>query len=80
MERNDLRGAPHPLFSPGLALSHFFLFGYIKGKSQETEFAEKDDLLAEIPEILNGISGKVLNAVFIEWEKRLQTVPSLCGS
>jgi hypothetical protein len=33
---------------------------------------EKGDLLAEIREILNGISGKVMKAVLIEWEKRLQ--------
>jgi hypothetical protein len=31
------------------------------------------DLLAEIREILNRISSKILEAMFIEWEKRLQT-------
>jgi hypothetical protein len=40
---------------------------------QRTEFTEKDDLLAEIREILNGMSGKVLKAVHIKWEKSLQT-------
>jgi hypothetical protein len=49
------------------------LFGDIKDRLQKNEFTEKDDLLAEIQEILNGMSGKVLKAVFIEWEKRLET-------
>jgi hypothetical protein len=55
MEKNNLRGAPHPAFSPDLAHSDFLLFGCIIGKLQGAEFTEKDDLLAEIREILNGI-------------------------
>jgi hypothetical protein len=42
-------------------------------KLQETEFMEKDDFLVEIREILNGLSRIILKAVFIEWEKQLQT-------
>jgi hypothetical protein len=34
---------------------------------------EKDDLIAEIREMLNGTSGKVLKGVFVEWGKRPQT-------
>jgi hypothetical protein len=55
------------------------LFGYIRDKFQGTEFTEKDDLLAEIQESLNGISGKVLKVVFIEWEKRLETCTDAGG-
>jgi hypothetical protein len=33
---------------------------------------EKDDLLAEIREILNGTSDKILKAVLIEWQKQMQ--------
>jgi hypothetical protein len=73
MEKNNLRGAPDSLFSPSLAPSDLFLFGYIKGKLQGTELVEKDDILTEIHEALNGISGKVLKAVSIKWEMRLQT-------
>jgi hypothetical protein len=29
---------------------------------------DKDNLLSEICEIFNGISGKVLKAVFVEWK------------
>jgi hypothetical protein len=66
MEKNNSRGASHPAFSHDLAHSDFLLFGCITGKLQETEFMETDDIHAEIGEILNGISGKVLKVVFVE--------------
>jgi hypothetical protein len=65
MEKNNLRGAPHPPFSRDQAASYFFSFGHFKSKLQGTEFMEKDDLLAAIREISNGISTNVLKAVFI---------------
>jgi hypothetical protein len=73
MEESSLGGVLYPLFSPDLSHSHFFLFGYVKGKLQGAEFTEKDDLLANIRDILTALSGEVLNAEFIEWGKGLQT-------
>jgi hypothetical protein len=73
MEKNNSRGASHPPFSHDLAHSDFLLFGCITGKLQETEFMETDDIHAEIGEILNGIAGKVLKIIFVEWEKRLES-------
>jgi hypothetical protein len=48
------------------------LSGHFKDRLQGIEFIEKDYLPGEIREILNGVSGKALKVVFIEWEKRLQ--------
>jgi hypothetical protein len=62
METNNLRGTPHPSFSPDLAASDFVSFGHMEGKLQGTEFMQKDGLLEGIREILDGISGKVLKA------------------
>jgi histone-lysine N-methyltransferase SETMAR len=45
MEKNSLRGTPHPPFSPDLSPSDFFFFGQIKSKLQGTEFTEKNYLL-----------------------------------
>jgi hypothetical protein len=56
-----------------VAPSRFLLFGHIKRKLQGVEFMEKDDVLAEIREMFNGISGKVLKGLFIEWKAWLQT-------
>jgi histone-lysine N-methyltransferase SETMAR len=66
MKKSNLRGAQHPPFSLDLAPSDILLFYYIKSKLQGTQFTEKDNLLAEIQEKLNEISGKVLNPVSIE--------------
>jgi hypothetical protein len=37
--------APHPLYSPDLAPTDVFLFGYIKQKIADQEFVSPDDLL-----------------------------------
>jgi hypothetical protein len=58
MEKNNLRSAA----------SDFFPFGKIRSKLLGTEFWEKHDLLAEIREILNRSSGKVLKAGLLEWK------------
>jgi hypothetical protein len=55
MEKSNLRRALYPPFSPDLTSSDFFLFGYIKDKLHETEFMEKNNILTQIREILNGI-------------------------
>jgi hypothetical protein len=68
MKKRNQRGATHCLFLPDLAPSDFFLFGHIIDQLQGTELMENDDLLAEIREILNAISGKILRGVSIEWE------------
>jgi hypothetical protein len=74
MEESSLGGVPYPPFSPDFAHSDFLLFGYVKGKLQSTEFTEKDDLLANIRDILTALSDEVLNAEFIEWGKGLQNL------
>jgi hypothetical protein len=54
MDRNSLREARHPPFSPDLTPSDFLLFASTKDKLQGIEFMGKDDLFAEIREILSG--------------------------
>jgi hypothetical protein len=65
--------APHPPYSPDLAPSDFFLFGYIKQKITGQEFASPDDLLEAIRDEFDRISPSVLESVFEEWLIRLQT-------
>jgi hypothetical protein len=40
MGDNSLKRAPHPPYSPDLALSDFDLFGYVKHQLQGHEFTE----------------------------------------
>jgi hypothetical protein len=47
-------------------------FGYLKTVLQESSFGESDELLSAIQEILRGIDGEILDAVFQEQMIRLQ--------
>jgi hypothetical protein len=72
MEENGLRTAPHPPYSPDLAPSDFFLFGYVKRALQGSEFQTVEELLAPLVEILNAIPMAPLISTFHEWIRRLQ--------
>ena len=67
-----LRNAPHPPYSPDLAPSDFYLFGYLKNKMKGESFPSADDLLQRVLQILNNISTDTLKKVFDEWLDRLQ--------
>jgi histone-lysine N-methyltransferase SETMAR len=51
-EENRLRFALHPLYSPDLAPSDFFLFGHMKHCLQGNAFLSREELLAAIHEIV----------------------------
>jgi histone-lysine N-methyltransferase SETMAR len=46
MEERGLRTAPYPPYSPDLASSDFFLFGYVKRALQGSEFQTVEELQA----------------------------------
>jgi hypothetical protein len=64
--------SPHPPYSPDMAPSDFFLFGYIKQKIAGQEFVSLDDLLEAIREEFGRLSKSFLESVFYEWLIRLQ--------
>jgi hypothetical protein len=70
--RNEMKRTPHPLYSPDLAPSDFFLFGYVKRKSMGYRAESESELLVRIGVILAQIPREVLNAVFFGWMDRLQ--------
>jgi hypothetical protein len=53
MDHSSLKRAPHPLYSPDLAPSDFYLFGYVKHQLQGPEFTEGIELVSAISEILS---------------------------
>jgi hypothetical protein len=67
-----MKQAPHPRYSPDLAPSDFFLFGYVKGKLMGYRAETPSELLVRIRVILAEIQRETLNAVFLEWIERLQ--------
>jgi hypothetical protein len=68
---NEIKRAPHPPYSPDLAPSDFFLFGYMKKKLMGYRAESESELLVGIRVILAEIPRDVLNAVFCEWMHRM---------
>lgn len=74
MDLHSMKRAPHPAYSPDIAASDFYLFGYLKNELEGEEFETADQLFDAIQKILSEISHDTLNKVFLEWMKRLQQV------
>jgi histone-lysine N-methyltransferase SETMAR len=73
-EENGLWLAPHPPYSPDLAPSDFFLFGYVKECLKGMVFPSYEELLDAINEVVTGIELETLTAVFEHWMERLAQV------
>jgi hypothetical protein len=66
-----MKQAPHPPYSPDLAPSDFFLFGYLKRKLMGYHTESPSELLIQIRVILSEILGETVNAVFLGWMEQL---------
>jgi histone-lysine N-methyltransferase SETMAR len=77
---NGLRPATHPPYSPDLAPSDFFFFGYVKHRLQEIIFHSGEELLAGIREVLGEIPLETLAHVFDHWMERLEWVSQNNGA
>lgn len=74
MEEHHMKKAPQPAYSPDIAPSDFFLFGYLKNKLQGEHFDSVDSLYESVIEIFNEIPKTTLQATFQEWERRLDEI------
>lgn len=79
LESHDMEKAPQPPFSPDIAPSDFFLFGYMKQLLEGRSFESPEELFAAIDQILKGISEETLMRVFLQWEERLNQEIMLNG-
>jgi hypothetical protein len=50
-----MKSAPHPPYSPNLAPSDFYLFGYVKRCLVGLSFEDADQLLSAVEGVLEGI-------------------------
>jgi hypothetical protein len=65
---------PHPVYSPDLAPSGFFLVGYVKEKLTAFHCTTRDEIKSAIITIFNEIDRETLLAVFNSWLERLEWV------
>jgi hypothetical protein len=61
---NDMKRAPHPLYSPALTPCGFSLFGSMKGRLAGASFEEPDQLLQVIDAIFSPLKKQHWNACF----------------
>jgi hypothetical protein len=67
-----MKRAPHPAYSPVLALLDFCLFGYVKKLLAGQEFSDGEAVRGAISAILGGIEKVTSEGVFLEWMERLR--------
>jgi hypothetical protein len=71
MKQNSMQRAPYPAYSPDLAPSDFYLFGYVKQLLSGCQFADQDSLLQAVSDILVGIEKVTLENILHNWMERL---------
>ena len=64
----------NPPYSPDIAPSDFWLFGFLNEKRKGTVVLNEEDLILQTKEILSKIDSTLLGTVFKEWIKRLHRV------
>jgi hypothetical protein len=72
IEADGTEQASHPPYSPDLAPSDFYLFGYLKEGLQGQHFEDGDHLFDAIIALTATIEKVTLQSVFLEWMKRLK--------
>jgi hypothetical protein len=66
------RRVPHPVYSPDLAPSDFFLFGTVKAELQNYEIHSREDLILAIRTVFGQIFKETLISVYVSWMKRFK--------
>jgi len=74
-----LRLLPHPPYSPDLAPSDFFLFGYLKHRLLGQSFENPEGLILAVRQLISEIPRSLLMRVFEEWKIRLERVVEVGG-
>jgi hypothetical protein len=64
IEASRAERLPHPAYSPDLAPSAFFLFGYIKGKLSDYNCESREEPFTAVTEIVTRIHQEVPLSVF----------------
>ena len=75
----NIKRLRHPPYSPDLAPSDFFLFGYLKKIIEGMSFHDENELFQRISEILYSIPQQLFINAYKEWIERLNLVIILKG-
>jgi hypothetical protein len=67
LQGTKARRMPQPAYSSDLALSDFFLFGFLKRQLQGVHLADREAFESRICQVFGEIEREVLISVFVEW-------------
>jgi hypothetical protein len=79
LEHNSMKRAPHSAYSPGLAPSDFYLFGYVKQRRSGSAFPGVGSLLQAVNDMLEGIEEVTLEGVFRHWMEGVRRCSGMIG-
>jgi transposase len=71
-EENEITVARHPPYSPDLAPSDFYFFGFLKDRLKGSVCDESDELRGAIAAFLEDVERNSLERVFRHWMKKPQ--------
>lgn len=74
LDKLGMRRLVHPPYSPDLAPSDFYLFGYLKMALEGCFFKNERELFSEVTRILNSIPTSNFKNAYDDWLRRLQLV------
>jgi histone-lysine N-methyltransferase SETMAR len=72
LDISRFKRTPEPRYSPDIAPSDFFLFGWRKTRLERREYNGEDALYEVLDEVLTGLSIEMIETVFVNWMNRLQ--------
>jgi hypothetical protein len=74
MEELRFKPVTYPYFSPDIALSDLFLFGWLKGELSSRQVSEFNGLFEIVDKILSTLTPGTIARVFENWIERLTQV------
>jgi hypothetical protein len=70
----EMNQMPHPTYSPDIAPSDFFLFGYLKDKLHRCSYDSALALFSAITDLTENLQKSLLHGIFDEWISPLHHV------
>jgi hypothetical protein len=78
-ENHRLRRSDHPLYSPDLAPSDLFLFGFITRQLTGTHFPDGQVMICEVRPIPSELPPEMPRTTFAAWMDRLERHAAISG-
>jgi hypothetical protein len=79
LAQHHLKRMPHPTYRPDLSFWAFFLFGRLKDKLIDRQYATLEELFGEVTLIVLEALTDLISRLFATWQERLQKFCNMQG-